>query len=62
LLALVAFWLVENLLTRMPLPVELAAPYAPQSLILLGVLAALGVYAFRTALGRRPLFSFGLED
>jgi serine/threonine-protein kinase len=62
LLAAVAFWLYQSVLTQMPLPLDPAAPYLPQSVVIVVVLAGLVAYAFRIALGPRPLFRFALEE
>jgi serine/threonine-protein kinase len=62
LLALVSFWLFQGILGHIPLPVDFGAVYAPQTAIALLVVLGIALYAFRIALGPRPVFSFALEE
>ena len=62
LLALVAMVLVFNVLQYLPLPMALDAPYAFSSSLVLAAVAGLAVYAFRLAIGPRPLFAASLGD
>lgn len=45
-----------------PLPVDLKAPYATQSVIVVLVLLAVVLYAFRISLGPRPVFKLTLDE
>jgi hypothetical protein len=62
LLALMVSSLMAALLRTMPVPVNLDAPYAAQSIIVLLVVAALAVAAFRVSLGNRSAFSAGAAE
>jgi hypothetical protein len=62
LLAAFSFWVFELLLVRMPLPIDFSAPYAAQTLVILGLMIAVALYAFRIALGSRPLFRMTLDE
>jgi len=62
LLATVALTLFQGILTKLPLPLAPGAPYLGSSLIILALLVALVAYAFRTALGARPVFRMALDD
>ena len=50
------------LLVTAPLPLDLRAPYATQSVIVVLVLLALVLYAFRISLGPRPVFNLALDE
>jgi serine/threonine-protein kinase len=56
LLALATGLCVYNLLGHFPITPDLGAWYSNAGLFALGIIAALAVYGFRTALGGRPLF------
>jgi serine/threonine-protein kinase len=62
LLAAVAFWLFQSMLSRLPLPLAPDAPYLVSSLLVAAVLLGLVAYAFRIALGPRPVFSLALDE
>jgi serine/threonine-protein kinase len=62
LLSAVAFWLYQGMLSQVPLPLDSQAPYVAQSLVVLAVLAGVAAYAFRIALGSRPIFGLALDD
>lgn len=61
LLATVAGFLFGNILYWIPLPLDFKTPYAANAVIMLAVLAAVVLYAFRVSLGSRPLVRFDLE-
>jgi hypothetical protein len=61
LLAIVVFALFQQVLTALPMPLDFAAPYAASSLIVLLLLIGIAVYAFRIALGSRPVFRMALD-
>jgi serine/threonine-protein kinase len=62
LLATFAGGLFGQLLIASPLPLDLGAAYAPQTIIVLFVLVALVLVALRISLGPRPVFGFALDD
>jgi len=47
---------VAFLLTELPLTVDASLWWAPRSFVALAVVAAIGVYGFRTALAGKPAF------
>src|SRR5262249_46547830 len=49
--------LCRRVLGSLPLPLDLAAPYTPTTLIAMGLMLALAAYALRISIGTRPLFS-----
>jgi hypothetical protein len=62
LLASVAAAYFQGLLLTSPLPVDLGAAYAPQSVIILLILLGIVIAAFRISLGPRPDFALALDD
>src|SRR4029453_8992746 len=57
LLAITAAFYVVFALQGAPLPRDFAAWYAPSGVVIVVVLLAIAIYAFRAALGGRPAFS-----
>lgn len=55
LLALMTMAMVTQTLTQIPLPLDFATPYVASNVIVLGLLLAMVVFAFRASLGGRPL-------
>jgi protein kinase-like protein len=63
LLAVAVGGLVAPLLTNSPITLDFSRWYAGRSLFALAVVAAIALYGFRVALGRRPVFGVAaLED
>ena len=56
LLTNVFLWWTFNLLAQTPLPPVPGAPYFATSLLILGVVVAFTLYAFRISLGTRQVF------
>lgn len=61
LLAVAAGSLFSNLLLASPLPLDFRTPYATQSAIAILVPLAIALYAFRIAIGSRPVFEMQLD-
>jgi protein kinase-like protein len=61
LLAVAAGSLFSNLLLASPLPLDFRTPYATQSAIAILVTLAIALYAFRIAIGSRPVFEMQLD-
>jgi hypothetical protein len=61
LLAVAAGSLFSNLLLGSPLPLDFRTPYATQSAIAILVPLAIALYAFRIAIGSRPVFEMHLD-
>ena len=62
LLGVVALWIYQGALSRLPLPIAPGVSYATSTIIVLAALGLVAVYAFRTSLGSRPLFSRAIDE
>ena len=62
LLGTAAMWLYRIIFSILPMPVPIAAPYTPATVVVLGLMLALAAYAVRISVGSRPLFSVAALD
>jgi len=56
LLGFGSYYLTTFLLTELPLTFDASLWWAPRGFVALAVVAAIGVYGFRTALASKPAF------
>jgi hypothetical protein len=62
LLTAVTLWTFQAAWISIPLPIGAGLPYAASSLLVIALLLAITLYAFRISLGSRPLLASALED